>query len=229
MVFRRESKSDAFQRQISALRQQLGGAGETETEAGDERAHEPYDGEHPATQAPPQSSPAPANRDAGGFSFGGFGTAATFDQTTASPTAEPQGSTPMTAAPVADEHTSVIAGNAVWKGDFESGGALHVRGRAEGSLRAKDDIFVAEEADVDATITATNVIVAGLVKGTIRCGGRFEVLPGGRVSGDIQAPTLVVHEGANVVGQIRMGTGSSDQAASEAESAAPRRVAHGGA
>ena len=61
-------------------------------------------------------------------------------------------------------------------------------------FRATEDIFVAEEANVDATLLAANVVIAGVVKGSIRCGSRFEILPTGRVSGEIQSPTLVVHE-----------------------------------
>jgi cytoskeletal protein CcmA (bactofilin family) len=87
----------------------------------------------------------------------------------------------------------------------QSSGSLHVHGVVDGSLTAQDDVYIAEEADVNATITAANVIVAGAVRGTIRCGSRFEVLPRGRVSADVQAPSLVVHEGATINGQVRMG------------------------
>jgi cytoskeletal protein CcmA (bactofilin family) len=38
----------------------------------------------------------------------------------------------------------------------------------------------------------------------VRARGKFEVLPSGRVAGDINAPTLVVHEGAIMTGQLRM-------------------------
>ena len=72
---------------------------------------------------------------------------------------------------------------------------LHIYGFIrgfEGMINARQDVYVAEEADVDATITAGNVVIAGLAKGTIRCEDRFEVLPSGRVSGDIMAPVLVV-------------------------------------
>ena len=60
--------------------------------------------------------------------------------------------------------TSVVAHDTTWKGDLESDGSVHVHGRVEGSIRAKQDIFIAEEADVDATLTATNIVIAGLIK-----------------------------------------------------------------
>jgi len=58
-------------------------------------------------------------------------------------------------------HTSVIAHSTTWSGDLESSGSLHVHGRVEGSLTARDTIFIAEEADVDAIIRAANVTIAG--------------------------------------------------------------------
>jgi cytoskeletal protein CcmA (bactofilin family) len=106
--------------------------------------------------------------------------------------------------PAVDAQTTVIANDAMWKGEIQSNGSVHVHGRLEGAIRANKDVFIAEDADVDATITANTVVVAGIVKGIIRSEARFEVLPSGRVSGDIAAPTLVVHEGATVSGQLRM-------------------------
>jgi len=94
----------------------------------------------------------------------------------------------------------------------------------EGSLTARDTIFVAEEADVEAVIRAANVTVAGSVRGSVHCGERFEVLPRGKVSGDIHAPAIAIHDGAMVAGDISM-TPASDTRASLA---GPARVARGG-
>jgi cytoskeletal protein CcmA (bactofilin family) len=98
----------------------------------------------------------------------------------------------------------VIAHDAVWNGDLQSTGTVHVHGRVEGSVMARNDVFVADEAEISASIVAENVSVAGLVRGTVRCGNRFEVLPQGRVAGDVFAPVLVVHEGATINGQFKM-------------------------
>jgi cytoskeletal protein CcmA (bactofilin family) len=184
MVFRRETKVDAFQRQISALRQQIG-PDETEEEYA----------------AEPQRA---AGGESGASSYGFSEFASNTPSrptTTDSAPAEPE----LPGMPLVDAMTTVIAHNAIWKGELQSDGAVHVHGRFEGSIRATDAIFIAEEADVDATLMAANVIIAGKVKGSIRCGARFEILPSGRIAGEIQSPTLVVHEGANVTGQFRMG------------------------
>ena len=106
--------------------------------------------------------------------------------------------------PAVDPDTAIVARNTSWKGDISSEGSVHVLGVFEGSIKARETIFVAEGAQVDAALTAESVVVAGQTKGSIRSSNRFEVLPSGRVAGDIVAPTFVVHEGATIAGQLRM-------------------------
>jgi cytoskeletal protein CcmA (bactofilin family) len=115
----------------------------------------------------------------------------------------------------------VIAHGTAWSGNLESTGSLHVHGRAEGILTARNSIYIAEDAEVDATLQAAHVVVAGLVRGAVRCQERFEVLPRGRVNGDIQSPRVVIHEGAVVAGRVSM----SEEPASHV---APVRAARGG-
>jgi cytoskeletal protein CcmA (bactofilin family) len=204
MVFRKESKVDAFQRQISALRQQLGSEDEIAAHEDESRSYAREE-HHPA---PEPESYAPASyqsRDVSGYSF----TSQVADYQ--SDDLEAESSLELAIpTPTVDAQTSVVAHDTTWNGDLQSSGSLHVHGIVDGTLTAADDVYVAEEADVTATIMATNVIVAGVVRGTIRCGSRFEVLPRGRVLADVQAPTLVVHEGAAISGQVRMGPAESN-------------------
>jgi cytoskeletal protein CcmA (bactofilin family) len=77
-----------------------------------------------------------------------------------------------------------------------------VHGRVEGSLTARDDIYIAED-----------------------CSGRFEVLPRGRFAGDVEAPTLVIHEGALLAGTIAMARAPEAKAT---HAAVHPRLARGG-
>jgi cytoskeletal protein CcmA (bactofilin family) len=208
VVFRRDSKVDAFQRQMSALRQQLGGEHEEEfalvpTSPSDEG----YRGALPdlrdittGSTIQPYADPFPA---------------------------EPAmlAPAPLPAVPTIDTQTTVIAHTTVWKGTLEAEGSLHVHGRVEGALVARDDIFVAEEAEVDASITASRVVIAGSVLGSVQCTERLELLPQGRISGDVRSPVLVVHEGAMMGGKVHMTAGHETKSSAPAVSA---RVAHGG-
>src|SRR5687767_11003683 len=210
VVFRRDSKVDAFQRQISALRHQLGG------ESDDAPVHErdrprssvresAYLSEYP--EFPPvESERAAISR----------GRADLLDLIPTDPVPPP--------IPAIDMQTSVIAHSTAWSGDLESSGSLHIHGRVEGSLTAKESVFIAEEADVNAVIRAAIVTVAGNVRGSVHCAERFEILPRGKVAGDIHAPAIAIHDGAIVAGEISM-TPLNDTKASVPPAA---RLARGG-
>lgn len=215
MFKRNDNKLDAFHRQMGALRQQLGSNPE---DPGDDQ-EDPHSSESESTaDGDPQGStrhgvaaaPAyPANPllsyddDVAADDEQEFVMEMSTSDVSSAP--DPAGVT------LADAQTSVVALDTNIKGDVVSEGTIHVHGRVEGTLTAKLDVFVAEEASVEATITAANVIIAGSVKGSIRCGARFEVLPQGRVDGEIQSPSLVVHEGAAIMGQFRMGAGEGTE------------------
>jgi cytoskeletal protein CcmA (bactofilin family) len=210
VVFRRDSKVDAFQRQISALRHQLGGEG-------DEGVTPNRDGSLSVSRENSYLSEYPDFPSTGAErASASRGFADAVDSKLPDPAPPP--------IPAIDTHTSVIAHSATWNGDLESTGSLHIHGRVEGSLTARDTIFIAEEADVDAVIRAANVTVAGNVRGSVHCAERFEVLPRGKVSGDIHSPAIAIHDGAIVVGDISMSP-SSDTRPSLAP---PLRVARGG-
>jgi cytoskeletal protein CcmA (bactofilin family) len=210
VVFRRDSKVDAFQRQISALRHQLGGENEDETVPDLDRPlslsrDTPFLSEYPDFPS--------TGLERSSVSRGLIDSS---ESRLATPTPPP--------IPAIDMHTSVIAHSTAWRGDLESSGSLHIHGRVEGSLTARDTIFVAEEADVEAVIRAANVTVAGSVRGSVHCEERFEVLPRGKVSGDIHAPAIAIHDGAIVAGEISMAPASNTRASL----APPVRVARGG-
>jgi cytoskeletal protein CcmA (bactofilin family) len=174
MVFRKESRADSFQRQISALRQQLG----TDQDDAEEMVvddAQPYT--PPAEQPPAMARYTPA------------------------PVGAPQ---PHQAPRVSDSATGVVAANSSWSGTLTSDGSVQIFGKIDGELTAADEIYVAEGATVHARLRARTIIVAGSVDGTIECLGRLEVMPSGFVSGDVTSPTLVVHEGATVDGDLKM-------------------------
>jgi cytoskeletal protein CcmA (bactofilin family) len=205
MVFRRDSKVDAFQRQLSALRNQLG--------------NEPA--ELPAAVPDRDEEPSSSSRTLPDLDFFSESTYPLRDELDVAPlpVVETQ-SAPQSPVPALDTDTSVIAHGTTWSGNLESTGSLHVHGRADGTLTARNSIYIAEDAEVDATLQAAHVVVAGLVRGSIRCLERFEVRPRGKVSGEVHAPRVVVHEGAVVTGRVSM---SEDTA-----HLAPVRVARGG-
>lgn len=196
MVFRRDQRPE-YQRQMGALRQQLGAtdqnpgatpAPDFDADAGAGDAYEPT-----AYPSSGRSVYAPAPRSA--ETSYGFGAA----PASAAPTPPA-----LPSLPHADDATTIVSADTALKGDIESRGALHVFGRVEGSLSAVGEIYIAEGADVDANVNAATVVVGGRLRGEVTSSGRFELLPTGRVEGSVSSATLVVHDGGSITGTFRM-------------------------
>ncbi len=193
MVFRRDNKVDAFQRQMSALRTQIGSDAEAEGRYDDDTEYETE-----RTQGGTMSQSPFDRTDAGGYSFGNFPGQAEPDEYQ-----EQRGGQQAEMAAV-DSQISVVAQGTIFKGEIQSDGNIQIFGRAEGTLTAKEDIWVAEGADVEANLTARRVFVSGRVSGTVKANNRFEALPQGVIEADVSAPSFVVHEGATINGTLSM-------------------------
>ena len=102
---------------------------------------------------------------------------------------------------------TTIGADTTWNGTLRSESNIYLEGRVEGIIEVRDTIYVAERAQIEARVTAHSVVVSGHVSGQIDCEGRLEVTPTGRVSGEVVAGSLVVHEGAVVDGKIKMKSG----------------------
>lgn len=216
MVFRRDNKVDSFQRQMSALRNQLGNTGAEQDELADDMP-ELDDDQYGAD--PYRSAAGDLEQDSGAYSFGTYPSQS--GQGLAAQGREDAPALPE--MPQADGSVSVVARDTSWKGDITSETSVHVFGKVEGNITAREDIWVAEGAELDATITAQRVIVAGTVAGTVNASGRFEALPTGRITADVSSPVSVVHEGATINGQFRVG-GNGTASESRAERASSASV-----
>lgn len=200
VVFRRDNRDskspDTFTRQLETLRAQP--RPETDEQDGFlEEAETGYDRE-PAQLAPrmaPAITPAPSSP--------------TYGRDSGSSTPVSDQSPYTTSQP-----TSVIAADTIWRGDMESNGDVHIHGQYQGTITSRTDIFVSEDAEADATLIANSVVVAGNVKGTIRATTRLEILPQGRISGEVIAPTVVAHDGSRINATVRMTLTAEEQAGS---------------
>lgn len=204
MVFRRDNKVDSFQRQMSALRNQLGNT-EDELDPTQDDMPELEDDDY-AGDGTYRNQAGASSQDSGAYSFGNYPAPA--GQVT--PGLDQPSNPAVPDMPAADGSISVVARETSWKGDLNSETSIQVFGNVEGSLTAREDIWIAEGAEVNATVTAQRVIVAGYVSGSVVASGRFEALPNGRISADVSAPISVVHEGATINGNFRAGGSDSN-------------------
>ena len=114
---------------------------------------------------------------------------------------------PAHAAPSAPAQPLVIdLGTSVAiKGELSASEDFTVCGRMEGSIRLPDHtLTIGPRADIKADIAAKVVVIMGAVTGNVTVGEKVEIQATGSVTGDIEAPRLVIADGGHVVGRVSM-------------------------
>ncbi|MBU4251468.1 MAG: polymer-forming cytoskeletal protein [Candidatus Omnitrophica bacterium] len=82
---------------------------------------------------------------------------------------------------------------------------LRLNGDFEGDLEARGVLIIGEKANVKAkTVKGDNITILGRVEGDIICSKRLELAASARVTGNIEAPLLVMAEGALLKGDCQM-------------------------
>jgi cytoskeletal protein CcmA (bactofilin family) len=106
---------------------------------------------------------------------------------------------------------TTIGADTSWSGTLRSESNVYLEGRVEGTLEVRDTIYIAERATIDAKVKARSVVVSGQLNGQVDCEGRLEVTPTGRLTGEVEVGSLVVHEGAILEGKFKMKGGAAGQ------------------
>jgi cytoskeletal protein CcmA (bactofilin family) len=99
---------------------------------------------------------------------------------------------------------SIIAPGMRVVGELHTDGVVKIEGVVEGSIRAKQQVLVAKEGTVEGDIHTKEAVVGGKVIGAIFADQRVEVQTSSVIEGDITTQRIVVHEGGEVNGHVRM-------------------------
>jgi cytoskeletal protein CcmA (bactofilin family) len=99
---------------------------------------------------------------------------------------------------------TVIGKEASIKGNLQASGALRIDGRVQGEIEVSGDLIIGEGAIIDATVKGKNIQVAGRVNGNIEALGTLEIQASGVVQGDVNIKSLVVADGAVLIGACTM-------------------------
>ena len=83
-------------------------------------------------------------------------------------------------------------------------GPAQIDGQIEGEIIARGSLVIGHCALVTAKIKAASVVVAGTVSGEITASERIEIRPSAKISGNLAAPIVVMHEGAVFEGHCTM-------------------------
>lgn len=117
---------------------------------------------------------------------------------------------------------SIIGSGMRVLGDITADGVVKIEGTVVGIVRAGRQVLVAKGGEVEGDIITREAIIGGEVRGTIVADERVEIQASSVVHGDITTQRLVLQEGGEINGVVRMGEGITAEqgTAGEAGSAA---------
>jgi len=90
------------------------------------------------------------------------------------------------------------------EGKYSFSGVVMLNGKLSGEIASSESLIVGEKGVIHASIRAGSVVVSGEVVGNIVASDRIELRNASRVTGNLEAPVIVVDEGALFEGQCRM-------------------------
>ena len=103
-----------------------------------------------------------------------------------------------------DRVDSVLGPDLAWSGRLTGEGGVRIDGAFDGDIEVNGLVVVGDQGRVTCDeLRAVTVIVAGAVRGDIMA-ERVEIMPTGRVWGDVVTTSFSTEEGAFMRGQIRM-------------------------
>jgi cytoskeletal protein CcmA (bactofilin family) len=110
------------------------------------------------------------------------------------------------------DFTTLINEGTEIEGKFTFTGTVLLNGRIRGEIISNDSLVVGEKGVINASIRAGVVEISGEVVGNVNATDRIELHANCRVYGDIDAPVVVIDEGALLEGQCRMTKGRPKEA-----------------
>ncbi len=130
-------------------------------------------------------------------------------------------------SPSREAALSVIAAGTSIAGELSSDGIVKVEGTIVGSVRAERQVLISKGGRIDGDVFTREAVVGGEVRGSILADERVEVQASSIIEGDITTQRILVHEGGEVNGHVRMGNPQalSQGPSATSSSAAPPRQA----
>ncbi len=90
------------------------------------------------------------------------------------------------------------------EGKYTCTGTVMLDARLRGEIMAKDTLIIGERAVVEATVRVATLVVHGKLVGNVTASDRVELKASARVTGDVEAPVVVMEAGAVLDGRCRM-------------------------
>ena len=106
---------------------------------------------------------------------------------------------------------TILAEDIDFTGELTFRKPLMIKGKFNGEINATGDLYIGENAKVEASVKANIVSLKGFIKGDIKATSRVELFSSSTVSGDISTGELVMEGGSKFNGRCSMdGTGGEE-------------------
>ena len=103
------------------------------------------------------------------------------------------------------EMTAFLGKDTDFKGKLTFHGTVRIDGHFKGEISSTNGtLIIGEGGVVDANVHISYVVISGEIRGDVIADKRIDILERGKVFGNIQAPTIVIDEGAIFEGNCRM-------------------------
>jgi len=105
---------------------------------------------------------------------------------------------------------------------------VRIDGTFSGEISSDNTLIVGESGQIMATINSVCVVISGLVEGNIHASEQIVLHKTARVRGDLEAPSVIMEEGAQLNGGLKMGKISGSEKAQNASKGSSDVVASNG-
>lgn len=99
---------------------------------------------------------------------------------------------------------TILSEDVEFSGEMRFEKPLMIKGRVSGRIRSISELYIDEQAVVEADIIADIVSVKGTVKGNISARKKVELFACSAVDGDVTAPQITMEPGCRFNGACRM-------------------------
>jgi cytoskeletal protein CcmA (bactofilin family) len=99
---------------------------------------------------------------------------------------------------------TVFSNTTMFSGELNFETSLKIEGSFKGKIKSKGHLIVGENAKVRASIKANSIVIAGEVKGNVEAVERLELLPTGKLYGNIKTRKLKMADGVIFEGSCEM-------------------------
>ena len=104
---------------------------------------------------------------------------------------------------------TMISEGTNFEGKINTENDIRIAGNTNGELNTKGKLIVTSTGVVEGNIHVKDADIAGKIEGELRVSNKLTLRQSAVIEGDIYTKTLIVEEGAEMVGACRMGTEAS--------------------